>query len=166
MPQSGSDDDDETWLTGTSGCKTTTSIKVAAEAISAAEECWVHDSDAKDPFHHLSKTQPVAEPDLPRITAPVVTTTSAAPCSTIGHGSDLPGPLSQDDDEDSSPLIQELDRAEHTQCSSNYLTLTHSLGASAHGSEKSPRVTPASPPANAKLTNSTEEREEENAKLT
>ena len=38
--------------------------------------------------------------------------------------------------------------------------------ASALGSEKSPLVTPASPLANAKLTNSTEKEEEENAELT
>ena len=116
LPQPGSEDDDETWLTGPTGCKTTTSIKVAAEA------CWVHNSVLKDPFHQHSKTQLVAEPDLPRTIA-------------IARGCGLPGPQSQDDDEDSSPIVQELDRAEHTQCSSNYhSTLTLSLGASALGS--------------------------------
>ena len=113
--QPGSEDDDETWLTGTIGCKTTTTTEVAAGAISAAEACRF----AEDPFHQHSKTQPVAEPNLPRITVPVDTTTSAAPCSTVSHGCDLPGPQSQDDDEDTSPIVQELDRAEHTQCSSN-----------------------------------------------
>ena len=39
----------------------------------------------------------------------------------------MPGPQSQDDDEDSLPIVQELDRAEHTQCSSNdHSTLTQS----------------------------------------
>ena len=93
-------------------------------------------------------------------------TTSAAPCSTIGHGCDLPGPQSQDDDEDSLPIVQELDRAEHTQCSSYHPPLTHSLGASAHGSEKLPQVTPASPPTNANLSGNFGKKEEENAKLT
>ena len=80
---------------------------------------------------------------------------------------DLPGPGSQDDDEDSSPIVQELDRAEHTRCSSNYYpTLTLSLGASALGSEKSPLATPTSPSQNAHLTDSTEKVEGENAKLT
>ena len=125
LPQSGSEDDDETWLIGPTGCKTTTTTKVAAEACSESE----------DPFHQHSKTQLVADPILPRITVPIVTTTSAAPCSTIGHGCDLPGPQSRDDDEDSSPFVQELDRAEHTQCSNYHSTLTHSLGASALGSE-------------------------------
>ena len=45
-------------------------------------------------------------------------------------------------------------------------TLTHSLGASALSSEKSPLMTPASPSQNANLINSTEKEEEENAKLT
>ena len=117
-------------------------------------------------FHQHSKTQPVAEPDLPRITEPVVTTISAAPCSTIGHGSDLPGPQSQDDDEDSSPIVQELNRAEHTQCSSYHYTLTHSLVASALGSEKPLQVTPTSPAQNTNLSGNTGKEEHENAKLT
>ena len=75
-------------------------------------------------LHQNLKTQLGADPVLPRITMPVVTTISAAPCSTIGHGCGLPGPQSQDDDEDSSPILQELDRAEHTQCSSYHPTLT------------------------------------------
>ena len=41
-----------------------------------------------------------------------------------------------------------------------------SLGASAHGSEESPLVTPTSPMQNAHLTDSTENKEKENAKLT
>ena len=62
LPQSGSENDDETWLTEPTECKTTISIEVAAEAINAAEACSI----AKDPFHQHSKTQPVAEQDLPR----------------------------------------------------------------------------------------------------
>ena len=77
-----------------------------------------------DASHQNLKTQPGADPVLPRITMPVVTTKSAAPCSTIGYGCDLPRPQSQDDDEDSSPIVQELDRAEHTQCSRYHSTLT------------------------------------------
>ena len=79
----------------------------------------------------------------------------------------MPGPQSQDDDEDSSPIVQELGRAEHPQRSSiNHLTLMPSLGASALGSEESSQVTPASPPQSAHLTDSTEQVGEENAKLT
>ena len=92
FPQSGSKDDDETWLTEPTGCKTINPIKVAAEAINAAEACWVRNPVAVDPFRSHPKTQPVAEPDPFRITVPVVTTTSAAPCSTFGHGCDMPGP--------------------------------------------------------------------------
>ena len=66
LPQSGSEDDDETWLTGPNGCKTTTPTKVVAEATNAAEAC----QKSEDPFHHHSRTQPVAEPDLPRTPEP------------------------------------------------------------------------------------------------
>ena len=114
------------------GCKTITSTKVAAEAISFAEAC----SKLEDPFHQHSRTQPAAKPDLPHTTE----------C-------DLPGPQSQDDDEDSSPIAQDSDLADHVPCS-NYdmtssghdiMTLTLLPGASAHGSQ----ITKV---ANAKLT--------------
>ena len=104
-------------------------------------------------FVHI-KTQPVAEPDLLKTMI-------------VARGRELPGPRSQDDDEDSSPIVQESDRTEHTQCSSNNRSsLMPSRGASAHGSEESPLVTPASPRQRAKLTNSTEKAKGENAKLT
>ena len=73
----------------------------------------------------------------------------------------LPGPMSRDDDEDSSPLTQDLDLAQHIPCSTRDLAteghlsstpLTLSPGASAHGSENYVRETPASPTATAKLT--------------
>ena len=86
----------------------------------------------------------------------------------------MPGPLSRDDDEDSSPLIQDLDPADHVPCSTRDMTtsghedptLTHSLGASALGSEtfnsenanftdSDRKMTPASLPQSAKLTGST-----------
>ena len=150
LPQSGSEDEDETWLIEPTGCKTTTRNKVPASASSAAEACRA----AEDPFHRRSKTQPVAEPDLLKTMI-------------VARGRELPGPRSQDDDEDSSPIVQESDQTEHTQCSSNnHPTLMPSRGASAHGSEESPLVTPASPRQSAKLTNSTEHGEGENAKLT
>ena len=155
LPQAGSEDEDETWLAEFAGSQDKAET-TAAEAGNTKEAT----------FHPTPKILSVADPDLPRITVPVVTTTSAAPCSTIGHGCDLPGPQSQDDDEDSSPIVQELDRAEHTQCSSYHPPLTHSLGASAHGSEKLPQVTPASPPTNANLSGNFGKKEEENAKLT
>ena len=89
--------------------------------------------------------------------------------------------MSWDDDEDSSPLVQDLDLADHVPCLTRDMTtsghdeptLTHSLGASAHGSEipiaqnakltgNNRKVTPASP----RLTAASEKAEEENAKLT
>ena len=122
LPQPGSGDDDETWLTEPTGCKTTNPTKVVAEATDAAEAYRF----AEDPFHQHSSTQPGAEPDLPRTKKPIVMPKSAAQCSINGLTCDLPGPQSQDDDEDSSPIVQELDRAEHTQCSSYHYTLTQS----------------------------------------
>ena len=113
LPQSGSEDDDETWLTEPTGCKTTHPTKVAAEATNAAEACWAPNPVAMDPFRSHPKTQPVAEPDLPRTT-------------TATRGCDLPGFRSQDDDEDSSPIVQKPDRAEHPRCSSYRYTLTQS----------------------------------------
>ena len=96
---------------------------------------------------------------------------SAAQCSISGSERDWPGPQSRDDDEDSSPLIQDLDLADHVPCSTRdmttsgheYPTLTHPLGASAlgsgiHGSENAKltdsdrRVTPECPVKYAKLT--------------
>ena len=51
------------------------------------------------------------------------------PCTTIGYERDLPGPQSQDDDEDSSqmgeessPIVQELEPADHVPCSSSTMT--------------------------------------------
>ena len=114
LPQFGSEDEDETRLTEPTGCKTTKPTKVVAEATRAAEAC----QKSVDPFHQHSKTQPVAEPDLLRTRDPAN--------SDYIKGCDLPGPQSQDDDEDSSPIVQELDRAEHTQCSSYHYTLTQS----------------------------------------
>ena len=157
-------DEDETRLAEFAGSRTTDPHEAAKQAYIDAWGIFWHKQNT---FYQNLKTQPGADPVLPRITVPIDTTVSAAPCSTNGHGCDLPGPQSQDDDEDSSPIVQELDRAEHTQCSSNnHSTLTHSLGASALGSEKSLQVTPASPLANAKLTNSTKNEEQQNAKLT
>ena len=49
--------------------------------------------------------QPVAEPDLPR------TLDSAHSSNAKKYG--LPGPLSQDNDEDSSPFVQDWDLADH-----------------------------------------------------
>ena len=68
---------------------------------------------------YFNNTQPVVEPALPRITVPFVTSISAAPCTTNGYVCDFHGRQSQDDDEDSLLIVQELDLAEHTQCS-NY----------------------------------------------
>ena len=109
LPQSGSEDDDETWLTEPTGRKTTTTIKVAAEATNYAEATQI----VGNPFHHRSKAQPVAEPDLLRTT-------------TVTRGCNLPGPWSQDDDEDSSPIVPECDQAEHPRCSHYHYTLTQS----------------------------------------
>ena len=70
--------------------------------------------------------QSVADPGLPRITQSIAAPIFAAQCTINGSECDLPGPLSRDDDEDSSSLVQDLDLAEHTQCS-NYDMTTSGL---------------------------------------
>ena len=162
LPQSGSEDDDETWLTGSNRYNTTTPIKVAAEAINAAEAC----QKSEDPFHQHSKTQPVAEPALPRTPDPA-TSANAFECGS-------PGPLSRDDDEDSSPIVLDLDLADHVPCSNCDMTtsghenptLTHSLGASALGSETSNSKNAHSTDSDRKVTPECSPHPEENAKLT
>ena len=89
LPQSGSEDEDETWLTEPTGSKVTTRTGVVLESDSPAE---VH-LNSVEAFHQHRKTQPVAEPDLPRTPDPALSD-HAKECV-------LPGPLSRDDDEDS-----------------------------------------------------------------
>ena len=99
------------------------------------------------PSRQNLRTQSVAEPDLPR--------TPDSALSTPVIGCDLPGPMSRDDDEDSSPFVFALDLAEHTRCS-NYdmttfgheeATLTHNWWLGAHA-----------PAINCQLTGTTEGR--------
>ena len=71
---------------------------------------------------YFNNTQPVVEPALPRITVPFVTSISAAPCTTNGSVCDLHGRQSQDDDEDSLPIVHELDLADHVPCSTRDMT--------------------------------------------
>ena len=66
------------------------------------------------PSHQNLRTQSVVEPDLPRTPDPAL--------STPAIGCDLPGPMSRDDDEDSSPFVFALDLAEHTRCSNYDMT--------------------------------------------
>ena len=132
LPQSGSEDEDETWLTEFTGIKNTTT-----EAVSESDTPADKHLNSMAAFHQHSKTQPVAEPNLPRTKC------------------DLPGPQYQDDDEDSSPFIQDLNLADPVPCSTRDMTtsahdestLTHSQGACALGSE-------IRNSENAKLTNS------------
>ena len=127
LPQSGSGDDDETWFTELTGIKNTTTTEAVSESDMPADKHL----NSVEAFHQHPRTRSAAEPDLPRTPSDHV------------KERDLPGPLSRDDDEDSSPYVQDLDSADHVPCSSSTMTtsghndktLTHSLGASAHGSE-------------------------------
>ena len=110
-PQSGSKDEDEAWpAEGTN------------EGIQAANE-------AK--FPQYPKTILSADPVLLQTQNPansaeqIKTPISAAQCQI--YGSTLPGPQSQDDDEDSSPHVQDLDLANHALCSN------HDMTTSGHG---------------------------------
>ena len=100
LPQSKSEDDYETWLTELLGCEDVSPIDAAAEANNQLEEYW----KTIRPSHPNLKTQPVAEPNLPRTPDPAT--------SAYANECDLPEPMSRDDDEDSSPPIQDLDLAE------------------------------------------------------
>ena len=109
LPQSGSEDNDEAWLTELTGCK------ISSKAIDEAYYQWEREWRARNPPHLTPRTQSEADPDLLRKPDP----------ATFANGnkvSDLPGPLSWDDDEDSSPRTQELDLAEHSSCSTSDLT--------------------------------------------
>ena len=119
LPQFGSEDDDETWLIELIGGEVKGPYEAAKQAyIDHWEGYW----ELASLFHQNPKNQPGAEPDLPRITVPIVTPISTAPCSINGRERDLPGPRSQDDDEDSPPFVQYLDSADHVPCSSSTMT--------------------------------------------
>ena len=118
LPQSGSEDDDETWFTELIGSEATGAHEAAKEAYIQFEEYLTIFSPSRQDL----KTQSVGEPDLPRTTQPLVTPISAAPCTISGYGCDLPGPQSQNDDEDSSPCVQDSHLAEHPQYSSYDMT--------------------------------------------
>ena len=106
LPQSGSEDEDETWLAEFTGSQNKAETR-AAEAQGHKEAT----------FQPNPTDQLCADPGLPRTHEPIVTPRSAAQCSINGSERNLPGPLSLDDDEDSSPLIQDLDLADHVPCS-------------------------------------------------
>ena len=150
LPQSGSEDEDEAWPTeGTN------------ERIQAAKQRM---------FPQHPKTTLSADPVLLRTQFPAL--------SANANECDLPGPLSRDDDEDSSPLVQDLDLEDNTSCSKRDVTtygqtnntLTHS--GSLFGNPTS-GVTPASPiterkdpHGSAKLTATSQKSVQQNAKLT
>ena len=95
-------------------------------------------------FHPHPRIQSVAEPILLQTDELILTHKSAAPCTINGSECALPGSTSRDDDEDSSPLVQDLDLAEHvpySNCDMTTLghddtTLTLVLGASSNGRKK------------------------------
>ena len=91
-----------------------------------------------------------AEPDLPRTQDPAI----SAPAIEV---SDLPGPLSRDDDEDSSPRPQDLYLAEHTSCSNHGLTTLgqESTALTHQGLLDGNPTTCKDPPGSANLTGST-----------
>ena len=97
LPQSRFQDEDEAWPT-----------EKANEKIQAANVAM---------FPQYPKTPSVSEPILPRNYEPIHTPISAAQCTINGSECDLPGPVSRYDDEDSSPLVQNLDLAQHIPCS-------------------------------------------------
>ena len=101
MTQFGSEDDDEAWLTELIGFEAVSPINIAAEAYTQAEDCW---KTINPPLQTL-KIYSVAEPDLPQ--------TPDLPLSANANECNLPGPLSRDDDEDSSPRTQDMDLAKH-----------------------------------------------------
>ena len=106
------------------GSKAVSPIRTSAEACIQAEEYW----KVIIPSHLNLRTHSVAEPNLPRTEEPILTPKSAVLCTINGSECDLPGLMSRDDDEDSSPLVQDLDLAEHIPCS------THDTTTSGHGS--------------------------------
>ena len=110
MPQFGSEDDDEAWLTELIGFEAVSPINIAAEAYTQAEECW---KTINPPLQTL-KIHSVAEPGLPQ--------TPDLALSANPNECDLPGPLSRDDDEDSSPRTQDMDLAKHIPCSTPGMT--------------------------------------------
>ena len=99
------------------------------------EEYW---KTISQPRQNL-KTQSVAEPDLPRTPDPAH--------SVYANECDLSGPVSRDDDEDSSPFIQDLDLANHVPCSNYDMTghdddaLTHNGWSRAHASTTNSQLT-------------------------
>ena len=73
-------------------------------------------------FQPNPKNQLCADPVLPRTTQPTVTPNSVELCTINGYECVFPGPSSRDDDEDSSPLLQDLDLADHVPCSNRNMT--------------------------------------------
>ena len=86
---------------------------------------------------------------------PINTPISAAQCQISGSIIGVSGPQSQDDDEDSSPYVQDLDLEDHVSCSNHEMTtcghqnntLTHSGLLFGNPTKE---VTPASPTKSAK----------------
>ena len=129
--------------------KVITPTKVVTESDPQAEAYL----NSVELFRQHLKTQSGAEPNLPRTPDPA----NSVPANEC----DLPGPMSRDDDEDSSPLAQDLDLAKHVSCSTRDMTtfghlhtklLTLLPGASAHGSENYSREAPEPHKRNTKLT--------------
>ena len=143
LPQSGSEDEDEAWPT-----------EGAKEGIQAANSAR---------FPQYPKTTPSADPVLLRTQNPA-NSANANEC-------DLPGPQSRDDDEDSSPFVQDLDLEDSVSCSNHEMTtcghrnntLTHSGLLFGNPTKE---VTPASPRQNTKLTATSQKSPRQNAKLT
>ena len=79
--QSGSEDDDEAWLTELTGSKVTTSTGVVSESDPPAELCL---NSAEALCQHL-RTPSIAEPNLPRTLDPAL--------SNHARKRDLPGPV-------------------------------------------------------------------------
>ena len=125
LSQFGSEDDDKTWFIELIGGKATGPYKAAKQVYM---DHWEGYLKIASPSHRNLKNQSLAEPDLPLTPNPSISAT-ANECG-------LPGPRSRGDDENSSPIVQYSDPADHVPNSNHHgATLVHSQGTRAHGSE-------------------------------
>ena len=127
LPPSGSEDDDETWLTELIGSEAVSQI--AVEEFAQMEE-YLMDINLSRISTSVTGYQPVSS----YVTNGVVTQSVAeldlplTPLSSDTNECHLPRPMFRDGDEDSLPLTQVLDLVEHIACS------THDMTTSVHES--------------------------------
>ena len=120
LPQSRPEDDVETWLAELKRKR----IKSGLLAPRTLEE-----QDIIDAMFQLKPKNPLSVNPVfqwtqnpPNSSEPINTLISAAQCQINGSTNGLPEPQYQDDDEDSSPRVQELDQEEPYLCSNLKMT--------------------------------------------